>query len=92
MLRSSRTYGFIIILFIYILAVVVGIAVFKLLPGLNPLPRLFAADIAATLFVWLTGLIFHNSSIYDPYWSGSPPVHLLLFVGVLQERSAGILR
>jgi steroid 5-alpha reductase family enzyme len=33
---------------------------------------LFLADVAATIIVWLFGLIFANSSFYDPYWSLIP--------------------
>ncbi|OHT01263.1 putative membrane protein [Tritrichomonas foetus] len=33
----------------------------------------------ATVFVWLTGLIFSNTSIYDPYWSVAPPVYFTSF-------------
>lgn len=38
--------------------------------------RLFASDFAATVFVWLWGVIFTNSSVYDPYWSVAPPLML----------------
>lgn len=35
---------------------------------------LFAADVVATVFVWIFGLVFKNVSVYDPYWSVLPPV------------------
>ena len=38
--------------------------------------RLFVADFVATVFVWLWGVIFRNSSVYDPYWSVAPPLML----------------
>jgi steroid 5-alpha reductase family enzyme len=37
---------------------------------------MLAADIAATLVVFLASVIFNNSSMYDPYWSAAPPVML----------------
>jgi steroid 5-alpha reductase family enzyme len=88
---SSRPYGFVVLLILYILAAVLGILVFRLLPGLELLPRLFAADTAATLFVYMTGLLFRNSSVYDPYWSVAPPVMLLLLQLELQMTSTGIV-
>lgn len=36
-------------------------------------------DIAATLFIWLLGLIFSNASLYDPYWSIAPPIIAVFF-------------
>lgn len=90
-MRSSRSYGFVVLLVIYILTALVGIGVFRLLPGLDLLPRLFAADAAGTLFVWLTGLIYKNSSVYDPYWSVAPIVMLLLLEAHLQVMSPGIM-
>jgi steroid 5-alpha reductase family enzyme len=91
MTKCPRAYGFAVLLLIYILASAVGIAVFRLLPGLGLMARLFAADISATLFVWLTGLFLRNSSVYDPYWSVAPAVMLLLLEIVLQAMSAGVL-
>ncbi|MCL2540596.1 MAG: DUF1295 domain-containing protein [Firmicutes bacterium] len=38
---------------------------------------LLIADIVATLFVWGMGLVFKNSSMYDPYWSVIPPFVVL---------------
>jgi steroid 5-alpha reductase family enzyme len=39
----------------------------------------------------MTGLLFRNSSVYDPYWSVAPPVLLLLLQLELHTMSAGIL-
>lgn len=33
---------------------------------------LLLADVAATVIIWLGGIIFRNSSFYDPYWSFIP--------------------
>lgn len=40
---------------------------------------LFAADVAATILVWICGLIYKNVSVYDPYWSVLPPVMLTMW-------------
>ena len=34
------------------------------------------ADIAATIIVWVFGILFGNSSMYDPYWSAAPLIIL----------------
>lgn len=76
--RASRQFGLIMLLFIYIVAVLIGILVFRILDGAGLYLRLFVADIAATVFVWLLSIILNNSSVYDPYWSVAPVVMLVL--------------
>ena len=75
-LKSSRWASFVVITLIYIVAAVLGIWTFAALKDSHFLLRLFAADFAATVFVWLWGVIFSNSSVYDPYWSVAPPLML----------------
>ena len=75
-LKLSRQCSFIIITLIYLAATLLGIWVFAALDDNHFLLRLFAADFAATVFVWLWGVIFSNSSVYDPYWSVAPPLML----------------
>lgn len=75
-LKSSRRASFVVITLIYIVAAVLGIWAFAALKDIHFLLRLFAADFAATVFVWLWGVIFSNSSVYDPYWSVAPPLML----------------
>ena len=38
----------------------------------SPLAGAFAADLAATVLIFLFSMIANNSSIYDPYWSVAP--------------------
>lgn len=75
-LKSSRQWSFVLITLVYILAAVLGVWVFLALRESHFLIRLFAADCAATVFVWMWGVIFGNSSVYDPYWSVAPPLML----------------
>lgn len=77
---KNRPASFIIILAVYILAFFSGLAVFKLSSDMHLLISAFLADIAATIIVWLSGLLFDNSSIYDPYWSVAPLVILLFWI------------
>ena len=83
-LKSSRSWSFVVITLIYLIATAIGVWVFAFLSGSHFLVRLFAADFAATVFVWLWGVVFSNSSVYDPYWSVAPPLMLTgyaLYVG-----------
>lgn len=85
-LKSSRPWSFAVIAFVYAAAVAVGVWTFTVIDGIMLL-RLFAADFVATVFVWLWGVIFRNSSVYDPYWSVAPPVMLTAYA-VISDSSA----
>jgi len=74
---KNRILSFVIILILYILAALVGIAIFNALPFV-PWLSLLIADLGATLFIWLASLILRNASVYDPYWSVQPLVILVL--------------
>jgi steroid 5-alpha reductase family enzyme len=91
MVKTSRGFGFFVLLLVYIAAALLGVAVFRLLPGWGFYPRLFAADAAATLLVWLAGLLLRNASVYDPYWSVAPIVLLILGGLHLGALNAGAL-
>ena len=55
---------------VYLLAVALGVAVFMLLEShMHFLLAILIADVSATIFVWLMGVIFKTASMYDPYWS-----------------------
>lgn len=75
-IKSSRPYSFIIITAIYVTASALGIWTFSLNDEMSMLLRLFTADLVATVFVWLCGVLLSNSSVYDPYWSVAPPIML----------------
>lgn len=75
-LKASRSWSFAIIAAIYLIATVLGVWAFLALDDMAVLLRLFIADFVATVFVWLWGVIFSNSSVYDPYWSVAPPLML----------------
>jgi steroid 5-alpha reductase family enzyme len=47
-----------------------------------------AADLAATVVVFLFSLAFNNSSLYDPYWSVVPPFIALYWL--LRAGAAGV--
>lgn len=76
---QSKSIGLVIITIIYILATIIGVITYNSIDCNNKLLSLFIADIVATLVVWLFGVVFNNSSIYDPYWSVAPPLLLTFF-------------
>lgn len=49
--------------------------------GPRPLVVALAADLAATVAVFAFSLAFDNSSLYDPYWSVTPPLLALYWLG-----------
>ncbi|MDD4848484.1 MAG: DUF1295 domain-containing protein [Bacteroidales bacterium] len=92
-LKESRCISFIILAIVYIAAFFVGWYVFKFTESTtwNILWRLFAADFAATVFVWIFGLIFKNTSVYDPYWSVAPPLMLTTYACCLGSCSTATI-
>lgn len=75
-IKQSRIASFVVIFIIYLIATAIGFFVFSLRKDGEDILFLLWADIAATVIVWLFGVLFKNSSIYDPYWSVAPIVML----------------
>lgn len=88
MSHKNRLISFAIILILYILAALVGIAIYHALPFV-PWLSLLMADLGATLFIWLASLLLHNASVYDPYWSVQPLVILLLTMVQVRKYDIG---
>ena len=85
-MKQSRNAGFAVIAVIYVIAIGIGIALFWVMPDIHVFLRILIADVAATVFVYLTGVFLKNASVYDPYWSIAPVV---VFTGLMLE-SGGI--
>ena len=68
---KKKIIGLLILLAIYLVAIAIGALYFVVLRkfGVNVLASVLLADILATIFVWLMGLVFKTASVYDPYWS-----------------------
>jgi steroid 5-alpha reductase family enzyme len=64
--------GFAIVGFAYVVAHLVAYAVVQALGGQHPLLIVAAADVAATIAVFVFSRAFDNSSFYDAYWSVAP--------------------
>ena len=71
-LKKNRPLSFVILALVYILAGIVGVWVYRILP-FDWWQSLLVADTAATVFTFVFSLIFKNASVYDPYWSVQPP-------------------
>ena len=56
-MKQNRMIGFVVITVIYAIAILVGIAVFLAFPDMYIFLRIFVGDIAATAFVYLTGVL-----------------------------------
>ena len=75
-LKKNRAASFVAVALVYIIATVVGIAVYRML-DLSWWLSLLIADVAATVVTFIFSVIFGNASVYDPYWSVQPPVILI---------------
>jgi len=71
--KISRAASMAFIIIIYLAALCIGYIAYRLTQRSSILISFLAADVAATIFVWLVGVFFSNSSVYDPYWSVAPP-------------------
>ena len=78
-IKDNRVKSFITVGIIYIIATIVGIAIYKALK-LDYYYSLFIADVLATILVFLFSLILKNASCYDPYWSVQPIVIVVMLL------------
>ena len=63
-----------IVVFAYAVALVVALIVGHRVTFEHPIAVALAADVAATVVIFLFSVAFRNSSFYDAYWSVVPPV------------------
>lgn len=82
----SRLRAFVTVFIIYLLAFLGFLLVHRLVYQENLLLSSFCGDIAATLVVWFFGVLYRNSSLYDPYWSVAP-LFLLSFWLIFRQNT-----
>jgi len=75
---------------IYAIALAVALFVYARMVG-GVLVRVFAADVAATLLLYLVSVPLGNASVYDPYWSVAPIVILPLCIVSFGVWNAGTI-
>ena len=94
---KNRYAALAVIIFIYVLAVLCGLFTYDFFEGKFSAGggqssfwlSLLLADISATILVFIFSLIFHNASVYDPYWSVQPPVILAVALHKMNENGTG---
>lgn len=69
---TSRGAAFFWIAVGYLAALAAGVAVVRAWPDLPSWQRVAAADVAATVVIFVFSVLFDNSSFYDAYWSVAP--------------------
>lgn len=89
-MKQSRGFSFLFTVFMYGAAVAIGLFVYRSL-SFEPIARLFFADLAATVFLYLVSLPLNNASVYDPYWSVAPMVLLPIAMMEFGKWSAGTI-
>lgn len=89
-IKESRALSFAVVAFVYIIAILSGIATFRFFE-FNWWLSLLIADVAATIVTFIFSLIFGNASVYDPYWSVQPPVIVLSFAFGQELTALGFL-
>jgi steroid 5-alpha reductase family enzyme len=87
-LSTNRTRDLLLVALAYILAFFAAIFTAKVFQHLHPVYIILAADVAATLVIYVFGRFFRNASFYDPYWSVAPPVIALYWVYGFSEGDA----
>jgi steroid 5-alpha reductase family enzyme len=70
----SRTAAFAVVTACYVVGAAAAWATVALLSHHHPITVALAADVVATVVVFVLSMVLANSSLYDPYWSVIPPV------------------
>ena len=81
----SKNKSLLIVLICYVIAILCSAYFIMLYENSNLILTLLYADIIATIIIYISSLIFNNSSIYDPYWSVIPPFLLLFWIFSIDE-------
>jgi steroid 5-alpha reductase family enzyme len=66
----------------YIAAIAAAWYSLAFIPDWHPIWATFFADVVATLVIFLFGILFRNSSLYDPYWSVIPIIIALYWLAI----------
>ena len=77
-------------LFIYVLAILSAVYTAGFFAGYHPLIMIAAADLSATLLVFIFSVAMNNSSAYDPYWSVKPIVIAVAYLFIFSAGSLNI--
>lgn len=86
----SRSASIWLSLFIYVLAIFSAILTARIFSHFHPLVMIGAADLTATLVVFIFSLALNNSSAYDPYWSVKPLVIAIAYIFIFSLESLNV--
>jgi steroid 5-alpha reductase family enzyme len=78
----------------YVIALIAAILVVRILHGHDIITLMAAADVTATVVIFIFSMLSNNSSFYDPYWSVAPipiVIYLAFLAPVLSLRMALIM-
>jgi steroid 5-alpha reductase family enzyme len=68
----KRKHDIVVLISIYMVTSIISIFSTNFLPIQDPLIKAGAADLIATIIIFIFSVLFNNSSVYDPYWSVAP--------------------
>lgn len=89
----SKPLSVIVCLSIYLLVFALFIICFTFFHNnTNILLFTLLLDIAATILVFITSVVFRNSSMYDPYWSVAPVPILLCWLAASEPSNTNTVR
>jgi steroid 5-alpha reductase family enzyme len=86
----NRTASLWLSLLIYVLAILSAVLTGRLYSEFHPLIMMAAADLSATLVVFIFSVLLNNSSAYDPYWSLKPLVITVAYLFIFSAESLNI--
>jgi steroid 5-alpha reductase family enzyme len=86
----NRTASILLSLLIYVLAILSAVYTAGFFAGYSTLIMIAAADLSATLMVFIFSVALNNSSAYDPYWSVKPIVIAVAYLFIFSLESLNI--
>jgi steroid 5-alpha reductase family enzyme len=86
--RFGRTASFGIVVVAYLVALAAAVWTVEAMADARPLVTVLAADLAATLVIFVFSIVLDNGSMYDAYWSVAPPCIAAYWLGHVTEASA----
>ena len=89
-MKESRAFSFVIVTSVYLIAAMVGLAVYVWMP-FSFWVNLLLADVIATAATFVFSVLFQNASVYDPYWSVQPIVIGIGFAVSGKPTAAGLI-
>jgi steroid 5-alpha reductase family enzyme len=78
--RFFRSRSLMIVLAVNVVSILAGAATFYISGDWHPVWAIALADLVATAVIFVSGTLFGNASMYDPWWSVAPPLIVLFWV------------